>query len=185
MAVNLSPERKESSSSAPDKAKEIDKQSPEVLSDSRMGVAGVLAEGAEGSESSESEGHVGEVARESSEQQGDGFKKSSGKKGSGDDSKSGSKKGDDDDFVFDEQNLPEAPLMIKKIEKVLRKEITQLQKDAKVHGGNIFRKANYHKYSETMSELRKKNILLSRLLGMAKSALKSLFIQMFKPKKIE
>ena len=186
MAVNLTPEQKESTHSSPEKAKDIDKQSPDGLSDSRMGVAGVLAEGGEDGESAESEGNVSEVAAESSERKGDGIAKGSKKKkDNGDDSKSGSSTGDEDDFVFDEHNLPEAPLMIKKIEKVLRKEIHELQKEAKKHSGGIFRKANYTKYSEAMSEIRKKNILLSRLLGMAKTALKNLFVQMFKPKKAE
>ena len=80
-------------------------------------------------------------------------------------------------FTFDEQNLPPAPEMITKIEKILRAEIRSLEKQAKRYQGGLFRKPNYPKYSETMIEIRKKNVLLKRLFSLAAEALKKMFIQ--------
>ncbi|MDP3975837.1 MAG: hypothetical protein Q8P95_02875, partial [bacterium] len=99
-------------------------------------------------------------------------------KGKKDDRKQG-----DDNFTFDEQNLPPAPDMIRKIELILRSEIKQLEKKMKKYEGNLFRSPDYPMLSETVGEIRKKRILLRRLAQFAYDALKKLFVQMFAPKK--
>ncbi len=134
---------------------------------SRQEIAGTIAEGMESSE------RVSESAAEGTESKGDGSGKKQQQK---DENKKGSSKFT---FTFDEKNLPPAPVMIRKIEDALRKEVHKLEKQAKYYQGGIFRKGDYPKYSETMCEIRKRNVLLRRIVTLAFDALKKLFLQMF------
>lgn len=167
----------EAPTQAPRKTVEQEQQ-PEVK-DVREGAFGVILEGQEGQEDGEVMG-TGEV-KEMSEKKRDDM---SG--GTKDDGAAGTQQGDDDGaaFVFDEHNLPPAPKMIKQIEKALRKDIHKLEKEARKYQGGLFRKPDYPKYSETMIQLRHRTVLLKKLLSLAADAVKKLFIQMFKPKKI-
>lgn len=142
-------------------------ENKEHLPTARGEIVGALSEGVEvGGES------VSEVASERREGTGSGMPAS----GKGDDQGAAS-------FTFDETNLPPAPEMIQKIERQLRSEIRHLQKQARYHQGSLFRKPDFPRYSETMIEIRKKNVLLKRLFSFAAEALKKLFLQMFGAKK--
>ncbi|GEM_PF-3655606 len=136
--------------------------------ESRQEIAGTLAEGMDGSE------RISESAAEGREAKGDGAGKKQHQK---DDDKKGSSQ--KFTFTFDEKNLPPAPVMIRKIEEALRGEVHKLEKRAKSYQGGIFKRGDYPKYSETMCEIRKKNVLLRRIVTLAFDALKKLFLQMF------
>lgn len=176
-------ENKEAAPEAVKPSKNPDLASPQGVDSSRMDIAGTLEAGAEeGGESSElmdTGEKVSEVSAEGREKKGDGIKKGGKQQIKKDDGK----KGDDGQIIFDETNLPPAPLMIKKIEKQLRKDISRLEKQARKYQGGFFRKSNYSKYSETMIEIREKTIQLRRLLLMAADQLKKMFLQMFGKKK--
>ncbi|MDP2691202.1 MAG: hypothetical protein Q8O95_02230 [bacterium] len=145
------------------------------LGESREKAAQVIAEGMqEGETGVESSERVSEVTAEGAEKKGASMGAGNQQSDAGSISTS--------TFVFDEDNLPPAPKMIQMIEKVLRSEIGDLMKEAKKHKGGWFRQPDYTKYNETMIEIRKKNVLLSRLLHMASEALKKIFLQMFGPK---
>lgn len=169
-------ERKEDLPSAPSSSPQTGPKSPEGLSDSRANIAGALegGESQEGAELMDSGEKISETAGEGRERKGDGTPK----KGQS------QQQGDDDDqsgvaFTFDESNLPPVPKMIKQIESQLRKDIYQLEKEAKQYKGGLFRKPNYTKYSQTMIEIRKKTVSLRRVLTMAADSVKKMFLQMF------
>ena len=122
---------------------------------------------------------VSERASESPSEQGG----AGGQKGDDQGQQTGSQgDGEDTDLLFDEKHLPPAPQMIRRIEKQLRTQISQLEKEARKFKGGVFGRMDLHKYSETMIQIREKNVLLQRLLSMAYESLKSLYIHFFKPK---
>jgi hypothetical protein len=152
-----------------------------IDSEGRGAIMTALGEGSgEGQEAGIDAGRerVSEVREGAREQKGDaaGKKTGDGKKSSGDDAGAG--------FVFDDQHLPPAPTIIKRIEDDLRRQIRQLEKKATQYKGGWFglRSPDYHKYNETMSEIRERHVLLKRIVSMAYDALKKLYIQMFRPK---
>ncbi|MDF2378795.1 MAG: hypothetical protein P1V18_01040 [Candidatus Gracilibacteria bacterium] len=171
-----SPER---SPSAPKQRESLD-SSKVIDNQGREAIAETLADGSE----SASEGvDIAETVSESKEagkeQKSDGRGKKSSTQNAQDDRQSGSSGG----FVFDENKLPKAPQMIKKIEEELRGQIKVLQRDAKKYSGGFFSgKADLNKYSEATIQLREKNIMLKKIVSMAYDAVKKIYIQMFKPK---
>lgn len=176
-------ERESKPESAPKAAEKKDTRAPEGLRESRGEIAGAIAEGAEGIESAEGVTGAEKVSERVTEAPSE--KKPAGAKPA---KKKDDDKGDQGDaagivFTFDEKNLPPAPKMIRQIEKVLRQEIRGLEREAKRHRAGIFRKGDLNRYSDAVSEIRKKNVLLKRLLIMAVDALKKLYIQIFAPKK--
>ncbi|MGE3278766.1 MAG: hypothetical protein AB7J40_03135 [Candidatus Altimarinota bacterium] len=173
-------EKKEAVPSAPTPATRPSVETPKEVSSSRVEIAGTLIEGQDTGEFVES-GEIREVAGESREVKGDGV--AAGKKK--DDGQAAAQTGAaaTTTFTFDEHNLPPAPVMIKKIEETLRSEIRKLEKDARRYQGGIFRQPNPEKFSATMIEIRRKNVLLKRLVTMASEVLKRMFLQMFGSKK--
>ena len=165
-------DNKEQAPAAAPVGKPAAKETPASVSASRQEIAGALTEGGEFVESAE----VREVTAEAGEVKGDGAAKAQQKK---DDGKAATAGAATTAFTFDEKNLPPVPEMIKKIENMLRAEIRSLERDARRFQGGLFRKPNMPKYSETLIEIRKKNVLLKRLVSMAGDMLKKLFLQMF------
>lgn len=173
-------EKKEAPSSAAAPAQRPSVETPKEVSSSRVEIAGTLIEGQEeGGELIEA-GEVREVTGESREVKGDGM--AAGKK-KGDGQAAQTAAATTTTFTFDEQNLPPAPEMIKKIEVTLRAEIRKLERDARKYQGGLFRQPNPEKLNATMIEIRRKNVLLKRLVSMASEALKRMFLQMFGTKK--
>lgn len=177
-------EDKEKAEKAPEAAKAPEQaEAPKGLDTSRKDIAGALETGEEGAEAGgemvETGERVSEVAAEGRERKGAAMagkkKKDEGKKA----------KAAAVTFTFDESNLPPAPVMIKRIENQLRKDIHQLEKRARRFQGGLFRKADYPQYSETMGEIRRKTVILRRLVTMATDLIKKMFIQMFAPKKVK
>ena len=166
---------REQTPSVPSVAAPRTKETPASVSASREAVAGALSEGGEFVESAE----VREKTAEGGEVKGD----SAGQKKKDDSAAGTTAAGGTTGFTFDEQNLPAVPEMIKKIEDMLRAEIRTLERDARIFQGGIFRKPDLPRYSETIIEIRKKNVLLKRLMSMAGDALKKLFLKMFAAKK--
>lgn len=160
------PERKESM----DSSKVVDNQGREAIAEA-------LSETESAGEMVEIGETVSEVKESGREQKGDGVKTSGGTQ-----QDDGQQDDDGTGFVFDENHLPPAPKMIKKIEEQLRAQINELESQARKYRGGPFRKADLNKYSETMIQIRQKNTLLQRLASMAYDAVKNMFIQMFKPK---
>jgi hypothetical protein len=174
-------ENKEVSESPAAKQAEAPKAPSQVDAADRGKIAEALAtEGVEEEGDGIESGEIRETVSEGGEVKGEGkpATKKDDKKQKKDDGKAGSAS-----FTFDEKNLPPAPDMIRKIELTLRSEIKELEKERKKYQGNLFRKPDYPKLSETVSKIRRKEVLLKRLVGMAYDAVKKLFIQMFSPKK--
>ncbi len=178
--ADSSPEKRSSLEKAPSQPerKESVDSSQVIDTQGRSAIAETLADAESSGEVVEIGETVSEVKESGKEQKGDGMK--SGKAQQDDGQQAGSSAG----FVFDENQLPPAPKMIKKIEEQLRSQITQLEKQASLYKGNplLFRKPDLNKYSETMIQIREKNTLLQRLASMAYDAVKKMFVQMFKPK---
>lgn len=173
-------ENKEAAPSSPEQVKSAEStEAKEGMGASRSEIAGTLAEGVEGGEMMDTGEKVSESAEGGRERKAQGVKK-------GDASTAATTKGDDDDdeFVFDEKNLPPAPKMIKMIEKKLRAEIADLEKQAKKYrGGWIFGEPDLPRLSETVGQIRDRNVLLKRIVTMAAEKLKKIFVKMFAPKK--
>lgn len=178
-------ERKEQAPVTPSTAPKSSAETPQGLSSARQDIAGALVEsGAEGGgEFVESGEKVRETAAEGREVKGDAAAKAQQTKK--DDGQAAAGTGSAATFVYDDHNLPAVPEMIRKIEQELRGEIRKLERDALRYKGGILglRKPDFPRYSETIIELRDKNVLLKRLAGFAADALKKLFLQMFGAKK--
>lgn len=174
-------ERKEQAPVAPSSVPKPTGETPQSVSSARQDIAGALVEsGAEGAGGFVESGEkVRETAAEGREVKGDAAAKTQQTKK--DDGQAAA--GTSATFIYDDQNLPMVPDMIRKIEAELRGEIRKLERDANRFKGSILRKPDLPKYSETIIELREKNVLLKRIAGMAAEALKKLFLQMFGPKK--
>jgi len=178
------PELKEKPSEAP-KAPQKPSETPQALGQQRGEVARTLAEGGEAA------GEAGEGVTETGEVRETISEGPSETKGAG----MGQKKKDDDQgdaakaaqasgqFIFDASNLPPAPKMIKMIEDQLRTDIKDLSKIAKGFKPSFWKDGDMPKYSDTVREIRQKNVLLKRLFTLAYDVLKKMFIQMFGSKK--
>jgi len=172
-------ERKEKAAEGAPKAREQKSETPVDLSGKRGAIAGALEARQEGEVLEGAE--VKEVVAEAGERAGE--TKPVVKKKKKDEGKAATAVVTTDELVFEREKLPEVPEMIAKIEDKLRAEIKKLQKEAKYHRGNIFRKPNLSKLSETMGQLRKKYVMLKRLATMAAESIKKIFMQMFGAKK--
>lgn len=174
-------ERKEQAPVAPSSAPKSAVEAPQGLSSARQDIAGALGEA--GGEFVESGEKIRETAAEGREVKGDAAAK--GQQTKKDDGQAATGGTATATFLYDDQNLPAVPDMIRKIEQELRSEIRNLERDAQRYRGGFLglRKPDFPRYSETMIELRDKNVLLKRIAGMAAEALKKLFLQMFGPKK--
>lgn len=175
-------ERKEQAPSVVPSTPKSGVETPQSVSSARQEIAGALVEsGAEGGEFVESGEKVRETAAEGREVKGDAAAKAQQTKK--DDGQAAT--GTSATFLYDDHNLPAVPEMIRKIEQELRGEIRNLERDAQRYRGGFLglRKPDFPRYSETMIELRDKNVLLKRLAGFAADALRKLFLQMFGAKK--
>lgn len=169
-------EKKEQGPSSAPSAPSTPMTSPTGVNASRQEIAGTL-EGQKGSEMMADVERVSERATEGKEVKGDGAGATQQKK---DDGSAGQGAGATTTaFTFDEKNLPAVPEMIKRIENQLRSDIRKLERDARRYQGGLLRKPDLNKYSETIIEIRKKNVLLKRLLSMAGDIIKKMFVHMF------
>jgi|CXWL01.1.fsa_nt_gi hypothetical protein len=168
-------EKKEETPSQPSVVPASPMAAPSSVNASRQEIAGTL-EGEKGGEMMTEVERVSEQARESKEIKGDS---AGGQQPKKDDGTTGQTAAATTAFTFDEKNLPAVPEMIKRIEDQLRAEIRKLERDARRYQGGILRKPDLPKYSATIIEIRKKNVLMKRLFSMAGDMIKKMFLHMF------